>query len=315
MHSEKGHVEEKATLDAIRTDFVSDGLSWANLSEDRKMVHLWRKLKRTEDALRAAHQETQLIKQQRKEEMVGIEEFISNIRSLSQQKDTFTHQLESENENMRRQLRDCTAERDALLSESSTIANLLALEGLQQNGPASSQLKSFLTERNEWEVKIKSLNQEKATLTEELERVRTTLDPEKCGLQKDVSRLTDELDKRTIDLESVTKKSASLLQEIKLLKQQFESERRNWEDEKLKLSNSIEGNTATSIYNVQYESLLAFNIAGLKSASQLIQEDYSKQTKQLESENSATKRTLVNCRSVLKKTETERSELRQLVRQ
>ena len=236
MHSEKGYVEEKVMLDAIRTDFVSDGLSWANISEERKMVHLWRKLKRTEEALRAAHQETQLIKQQRKEEMIGIEDFISNIRSLSQQKDVLTRQLETDNDNLRNQLRDHSAEREALISENNIVASLLALEGLRPNGTTSNQLKLLFEERKEWQVKMKVLDQEKVALAEELERLKTVLEMEKTALHKDVTKLSDLLDKQAVELESTNKMNASLQQEVKSLRQRLE-------DEKLELSNNIEGKT------------------------------------------------------------------------
>ncbi|KAL5478217.1 hypothetical protein EMCRGX_G025116 [Ephydatia muelleri] len=287
MHSEKGYVEEKVMLDAIRTDFVSDGLSWANISEERKMVHLWRKLKRTEEALRAAHQETQLIKQQRKEEMIGIEDFISNIRSLSQQKDVLTRQLETDNDNLRNQLRDHSAEREALISENNIVASLLALEGLRPNGTTSNQLKLLLEERKEWQVRMKVLDQEKVSLAEELERLKTVLEMEKTALHKDVTKLSDQLDKQAVELGSTYKMNASLQQEVKSLRQRLE-------DEKLELSNNIEG---------------------LKSARELMQCNYEKQVKQLENENAVGKRTLLNCKSALKKSETEKTEMRGLIEQ
>lgn len=234
MQSENAIVDEKVVLDAIRTDFVSDGLSWANLSEDRKMVHLWRKLKRTEEALKSAHQDTKLIKQQRKEEMVGIEEFISNIRSLSQQKDVFTRQLEAENENLRKELRDRSAEQKALLSENSIVGDLLAAAGVYPNaGSISNQMTLLLNEQKESQIKMKLLAQEREALTEELKTLRT--------VQKDINRLSDELGQKGFEMDSAAKANASLQQEVQLLTQQFGAKKKDWEEEKLKFLNTIEG--------------------------------------------------------------------------
>lgn len=44
--------QDKKDLEEIRNDFISDGLRWSSDS-DKKLVHLWRKLKRTEQAVRA----------------------------------------------------------------------------------------------------------------------------------------------------------------------------------------------------------------------------------------------------------------------
>ena len=48
--------EDKALLDALKQDIVSDGLRWSMESE-RKMIHLWKKLKLTEKELRTSSQE------------------------------------------------------------------------------------------------------------------------------------------------------------------------------------------------------------------------------------------------------------------
>ena len=52
----------------------------------------------------------------------------------------------------------------------------------------------------------------------------------------------------------------------------------------------------------------------MKSARELMQCNYEKQVKQLENENAVGKRTLLNCKSALKKSETEKTEMRGLVR-
>ena len=43
--------QDAATLDDIRGSFTKDGLQWA-MAPDRKLIHLWKKLLRTEEELR-----------------------------------------------------------------------------------------------------------------------------------------------------------------------------------------------------------------------------------------------------------------------
>lgn len=45
------HSQDAALLDDIRSSFGKDGLQWA-MQPDKKMIHLWKKLTRTEAELR-----------------------------------------------------------------------------------------------------------------------------------------------------------------------------------------------------------------------------------------------------------------------
>lgn len=47
--------EDKVLLDEVKQDMVSDGLRWS-METDRKIIHLWKKLKRTEKELQASSQ-------------------------------------------------------------------------------------------------------------------------------------------------------------------------------------------------------------------------------------------------------------------
>lgn len=49
--------QDKKDLEEMRNDFISDGLRWGHLDGDKKLVHLWRKLKRTEQVIRSQSRE------------------------------------------------------------------------------------------------------------------------------------------------------------------------------------------------------------------------------------------------------------------
>ena len=44
-------MQDAALVDDIRSSFVKDGLSWG-MQPDKKLIHLWKKLLRTEEELR-----------------------------------------------------------------------------------------------------------------------------------------------------------------------------------------------------------------------------------------------------------------------
>lgn len=49
-------LQDTASLDEIRTSFVNDGLRWA-MEPENKLIHLWKKVQRTEEALRESSME------------------------------------------------------------------------------------------------------------------------------------------------------------------------------------------------------------------------------------------------------------------
>ena len=54
--------QDKKDLEEVRNDFVSDGLRWGQLDSDKKLVHLWRKLKRTEQMVKSQSREVSTLR-------------------------------------------------------------------------------------------------------------------------------------------------------------------------------------------------------------------------------------------------------------
>ncbi len=216
---------EEDTLLRIRENFISDGLRW-NMGGDRKLIHLWRKLQRTEEALRSTNQEINSLKQQRKEEMASIEEFVTNIRNLSSEKDALTHSLETENESLHSQIQQICQERDAFVQENKVIAQLLLKEGLQQysSSSPSQPLQHLIEERTELKSRIEQLEGGEGgggtgfplvEVMAERDRYRAELEANQGGLQE-------------------------MIEEVKEVKRQLISDNRSHEIEKRKLRDELE---------------------------------------------------------------------------
>ena len=140
---------EEELIKEIRESFVSDGVRWA-VEPERKLIHLWKKLKRTEDYLRRSAQETEALKAQQKEHLNNVQELLANVRRLGEEKDALTHSLEEENSSLRERCEQVEAERDAFIEENQVIAKCLVEAGLQRfAGPTPRQPVELLIK--EWQ--------------------------------------------------------------------------------------------------------------------------------------------------------------------
>lgn len=201
-------------LRKIREDFINDGLRWG-LDPDQKLVHLWRKLQRTEEAFRSSRQEINSLKTQQKKETAELEDFVSNIRKLSQEKEQLTLSLEQENESLRAQLRQVCLERDAFIQENQAIAELLLDEGLNQFAGSTpiQPVEHLLQERSEHNSKIQQLEAENAQLVEELANTASNIKQEKEELQ--------------VFLNKAQKDSTTMDQRLKAMKEAHMAEQAN----------------------------------------------------------------------------------------
>ena len=87
-------------LQSINECFIADGLA-LSATDELKLKHLWRKLKRTEESLRAAISDSDTLREQTKDEMQAVESYVAHIRSLSEQRDKLSRELEIENDSMK----------------------------------------------------------------------------------------------------------------------------------------------------------------------------------------------------------------------
>ena len=248
-----GPLSDKEVLQKIKEDLIADGLRWS-LDTDQKLIHLWRKLQRTEVAFRSSHQEMNSLKKQQKQEMAELEEFISNIRNLSQEKEELTHSLEEENESLRTQMRQIHLERDAFIQENQSIVKLLLDEGLNQFAGSTPKqpVEHLLQERNESNSRIQQLESQNIRLAEELASTASHLEQERKTFEDSLQKAFTEHEAEKVGLAGERNRCKSeseenqqrmkLLQmEVKSLKSRLASEGRSHEIEKKKLRDELEG--------------------------------------------------------------------------
>ena len=134
-------VQDKQESLQIEEQLMHDGIR-PDVSDDKKIRHLYRKVLRTETNLRETMEKMEKLKRQQKEEMQAVEGYVEHIRNLSGEKDQLVAELERENDILKEELTHVSLEKTASSQEAEAIAELLAGEGMQEfaKGTAREQV-------------------------------------------------------------------------------------------------------------------------------------------------------------------------------
>ena len=149
-------MELEPVLKEIRQSFVQDGQKWS-VSQDRRLVHLWRKCQLTSEEYKKAVEEVKILKRQQKKEFDDLEKArISSIKLLSQNKEALIQRLKSDNEKNEKQVQQLRLEREAYLKGNQAIADLLVTEGMTEFDQANPQkyieqyIEQLVKDKNKW---------------------------------------------------------------------------------------------------------------------------------------------------------------------
>lgn len=232
---------EYERLQVIKKSLSEDGLELAD--EQKILLHVWDKLQRTEDALKAQAKEAshlippplfhivyqqlyllqrffvflnihvhillqnQKLKKQQKDEMESFGRGLSEIRALSSEKDKHIQDLSTENNNLRGMAEKVTVERDAFLSENEAVVRLLMDHGVHQ-----------------------SLNNSKKSAT----------------LQSSVEQLVNEREQQQSSIERLRAENVRLVMDVRKRKESIENERKFLQT-KVPNTTPLSGNVLTCI--------------------------------------------------------------------
>ena len=198
-----------------------------------------------------------------------MQEFLSKIRNLSDEKEQLTQSLEGENDQLRKQVAKAIEERDAFVQENQAIAELLIAEGLQPFSGATPKrqvVEHLLQERTQIKNQLKQVTKEKAEVIKKLDDSQTELKVKEKELKTDLqsaqrssidvskqlksmeeahnaekAKLTEERDKLKADIEEQLGKLALMRAEVKELKTKLTTEGRANEIEMKRLNKQIQG--------------------------------------------------------------------------
>ena len=206
-----------------------------------------------------------------------MQEFLSKIRNLSDEKEQLTQSLEAENEQLGKQVAKAIEERDAFVQENQAIAELLIAEGLQPfsgTTPKRQVVEHLLQERTEIKNQLEQVTKEKAEVVKKLDDSQTELKIKETELKTDLqsaqqssidiskqlksmeeahnakkAKLVEERDKLKADIEEKLGKLALMRAEVKELKTKLTTDGRTNEIEIARLKKQLEGKVKTTTYH------------------------------------------------------------------
>lgn len=181
------------------------------------------------------------MKQKQKEEMAGIEEFVSNIRNLQQEKEAIIQQLEAENTDLRRQADQVTMERDAFIQDSQKISELLRSAGLQKYMKKSpgQQVEHLIQEIDKAQRERSSLNDAKAELERELKSAKEQLDSKQRDLEETMYHARKKTNSLEKTLEEVRDSHEAEMSKIQAERDQLESDVKTLQEREAKLETEV----------------------------------------------------------------------------
>ena len=198
-----------------------------------------------------------------------MQDILSKIRNLSDEKEQLIQSLEAENEQLRKQVAKAIEERDAFVQENQAIAELLIAEGLQPFSGATPKrqvVEHLLQERTEIKNQLEQMTKEKAEVAKKLDDSQTELKVKEKELKTDLqsaqqsnidvskqlesmeeahnaekAKLIEERDKLKADIEEKLGNLALMRAEMKELKAKLTTDGRAYEIETKRLKKQLEG--------------------------------------------------------------------------
>ena len=177
---------------------INDGQRWS-VPPEEKLVYLWRKKERTEDAMKKLIEDHNTLKKQRKSEFTELEKYVQTIKSLSESKDKHTRQLENENRSLTAELQQLQKERQAYFKEHQAVSDLMQTEGLTDvsNMTLTKSVKQLLQERTEYQTRVHVLEKSFEVLTDENQELRLQSERFQSQVQKRTEEATAHAQQQT----------------------------------------------------------------------------------------------------------------------
>jgi uncharacterized protein YecE (DUF72 family) len=142
--------QDKGELKDIDNRLLEDGYS-RSIPAEHKLRYIWRQFGRSETSLKSSLESLEQLRKQHAEEMIEVENYVTHIRQLSDEREELTKDLESENEQLKAEMEQMKVEREAGAVVSEEVCDMLKDSGLTQiskdTNTVKSQINHLLKER------------------------------------------------------------------------------------------------------------------------------------------------------------------------
>ena len=221
--------QDKEELNDIDNKLREDGFK-TSISVEHKLRYIWRQFTRADASLKSSLESLEELRKQHAQEMIEVENYVSHIRQLSDEREALTQELEIENEQLKQELEQMKVEKEAGAYVSEEICDLLKKSGLTQmakkTNTTKDQINYLLQERNKLRTEneklrhdvssgtsnkqmVKMLDEERKEMESEMEKMRETMkqvkQEERKIHQKEIKELQVEKDEFKAQLDEVQK--------------------------------------------------------------------------------------------------------------
>lgn len=156
-------MQDKGEIKDIDSRLLEDGYSTA-IPVEHKLRYMWRQLTRSETSLKSSLDSLEQLRKQHAEEMIEVENYVTHIRQLSDEREELTKDLEAENEQLKAEMEQMKVEREAGAVVSEEVCDMLKDAGIsdisQDTTTVKSQISFLLKERTSNLNRIKKLEKD-----------------------------------------------------------------------------------------------------------------------------------------------------------
>ena len=182
------------------------------------------------------------LRKQHGEEMIEVENYVSHIRQLSDEREALTQDLEAENEQLKAEIEQMKVEKEAGAYVSEEICDMLMESGLTQIGkdtnPVKEQVNFLIKERTSLSEKVRKLEgdnehlRKNANNGESDKRLMKIMEEERKDMEEEVNRMREMMKQVKQEERKIHEQEMkNVFQESDNLKSQLEkAERQHSED-------------------------------------------------------------------------------------
>lgn len=240
--------QDKGELKDIDNRLKEDGYS-TDIPAEHKLRYIWRQFTRSESSLKSSLDSLEQLRKQHAEEMIEVENYVTHIRQLSDEREELTKDLEAENEQLKAEMEQMKVEREAGAVVSEEVCDMLKDSGLsevsQDTTTVKSQVSFLLKERTANLDRIKKLERDLASNGKSGSNKATQdiLHQERQEMEEEMSRLRETTKQVKLEMKKQHEKEMEDLKaQNSMLQQKIDENQKQFNQDMAAMLRKFEGN-------------------------------------------------------------------------
>lgn len=233
---------------------------------EHKLRYIWRQFGRAETSLKSSLESLEQLRKQHAEEMIEVENYVTHIRQLSDEREDLTKDLEAENEQLKAEMEQMKVEREAGAVVSEEVCDMLRDSGMteisKETNTVKNQVNHLLKERTTNLERIHRLEREvefsksEGSSSQSNKKAIEIVERERKEMEEEMSRLRETTKQVKLEMRKMHEKEIEdLTRENKGLKKKLDESQDQFNKDMAVMLKKFEGNVqpqSTVYCTVQY---------------------------------------------------------------